>query len=75
MNCPFCGAEMEQGKASFMAMQGLGHMILSFVSEEESHKRFFQRKSRDKIILSWEEAACYFCPSCKRLIPVFELDD
>lgn len=73
MNCPYCEKEMEKGTASFMALQGLTQMLLSYTSDEESKKGFFTRKSKDKIILSGEKAKTYCCPCCKKIIPVFDI--
>ena len=74
MKCPYCGNEMEKGKATFMAVQGFGQMLASFTSDEESAKGFFKRKTQDKMILSGAEEEAYYCPFCKKLMPVFDVE-
>lgn len=74
MKCSVCGNEMEKGKAFFTSMQGLGQMILSFTSDEESPKGLFKRQSHNKIIVSGTEVESYYCSKCKSIITIIKED-
>lgn len=74
MKCPHCGQEMKKGEMSFMTVQGFGHMILSFTSEEDERKSFFKRETKEKIILSGEEAEAYFCTCCNGVMTFLKLE-
>lgn len=73
MNCPYCEKEMEKGTASFMTLQGMAQITLSYTSDEESKKGFFTRKSKDKIILSGVKTETYCCPECKKIMPILDI--
>lgn len=73
MNCICCGQEMQKGQVSFMAMQGFGQMLASFVTEEEQQKNCFTRKSTDAILLSGTEVEAYYCPACHKMVPVIDV--
>lgn len=73
MNCPYCEKEMEKGKASFMTLQGIAQIMLSYTSDEESKKGFFTRKSKDKIILSGAKTETYCCSCCKKIMPILDI--
>lgn len=73
MKCLFCGQETERGTVSFMSMQGLGQMLLSFTPDEEQKKGFFQRKTTDRSVCSGEETEAYHCKSCHKIMPVIDV--
>lgn len=74
MKCSNCGQEMKKGKLSFMTIQGLGQMMLSFTSEEDEKKGFFKRKAKDRIILSGEETEAYLCTCCNGIMTYLGLE-
>ncbi|MDO4313761.1 MAG: PF20097 family protein [Eubacteriales bacterium] len=73
MKCPYCGKEMEKGKASCMTLQGFAQIMLSYTSDEELKNKFFKRKTQDTVISPGEEAEAYYCAHCKKIMPVFNL--
>ncbi|KIR01281.1 hypothetical protein P261_00095 [Lachnospiraceae bacterium TWA4] len=73
MKCLCCGKEMQKGKVDFMSTQGFGSMLASFISEDEAKKGFFKRQTKEKIILSTEKVEAYYCPDCKKLLPVLDI--
>ena len=73
MKCPQCDKEMQKGSVSFMSVQGLGQMIISFTDDDEKENGFFKRKTKDKIVCSGEERVAYYCADCNKMMPIIEL--
>ncbi len=73
MKCAYCGKEMEKGKVVFVSMQGFGQMIATFTSDNESEKGIFKSKTQDKMILASDETEAFYCPDCKKLMPVLDI--
>lgn len=74
MKCPFCGKELEKGKVSFRPVQGFGQFLMSYVSEEESKKSFWKRKTQDTLVGLQSEMEGYYCSECKKMMPIVEVE-
>ena len=72
MNCPKCGLEMEHGHVSFIPMQGMDMMSMSFKGDSEKQKGLFRRKSHDIILNIGLDADAYYCSSCKLIVPLMK---
>ena len=70
MNCPNCGLEMEHGNASFLPMQGMDMMSMTYVSDGESQKGRFHRRTHSVILSIGLAAEAYHCASCRLILPV-----
>ncbi|MCM1534159.1 MAG: PF20097 family protein [Corallococcus sp.] len=71
MKCPFCNAEMEQGKSIFNASRA-AYITLTYTSDKEAQKGFFKRETIRKVISDCEEAQTFYCSECKKIIPILE---
>lgn len=69
MKCPKCEREMKQGEASFMSMQGLEQISVSFTADSEKGKGFFRRRTENKIVCSGDKTKSYYCSYCNKIVP------
>ena len=72
MTCPNCGLDMEHGQASFLPMQGLDMMSMSYMSDGEKQKGLFRRKLHSVILTAGLDAEAFYCGSCKIIIPLMK---
>jgi hypothetical protein len=72
MTCPKCGSEMEHGKVSFLPMQGMDMMSMSYISDGERQKGLFRRSSHDMILTVGFDAEAYYCASCRLIVPLMK---
>lgn len=73
MTCPNCGCEMEHGNVSFLPMQGMDMMSMSYTSDGEKQKGLFRRRSHDILLTAGYDAEAYYCASCRQIVPLMKV--
>lgn len=72
MTCPKCGCEMDHGQVSFLPMQGLDMMSMSYTSDGKKQNGAFRRNARDIILTAGDGAEAYYCAACRLVVPLMK---